>query len=221
MGGDVWRLGRARFALGEGAEERGTVLSRNGERLASFRVEEDFRPGFEVEFEELQRSGVEVHLLSGDRREKVAAAAARLGLSEDRVHAELGPEEKAEYVAAHEPEHGLMVGDGLNDAPAFRVAGSKATPALDRPVLPSQSDFFYVGAGAAAVRQVRAVAWTLHRVVRSNLWLAGLYNVVVLTLCFLALMTPLLCALLMPASSLLLISQSAMRMRAGDVRLRT
>ncbi|PIE23173.1 MAG: ATPase P [Planctomycetota bacterium] len=221
LGEDCWRLGRGRFALGGEEEAPGTYFSENGVQLACFQVQEDFRPGFAEEFEELQSSGIEVHLLSGDRQAKVAAAAARLGLPADRVRAELSPEEKAEYLLAREPELGLMVGDGLNDAPAFRVAGSKATPALDRPVLPSQSDFFYVGAGSSAVRQVRSVAWALRRVVRSNLFLAGLYNLVALTLCFFAQMTPLLCAVLMPMSSLVLISLSALLMRPRDARIRT
>jgi Cu2+-exporting ATPase len=229
--GHVWRLGRARWALEGGAGGAAapvpetlvpeTVFARDGEVLARYVVEEDFRPGFEQEFVQLREEGIEVHLLSGDRQAKVDAAAQRLGLSAEFVHGEMQPEDKARYVQEHDAASGLMIGDGLNDAPAFRVAGSTGTPALDRPVLPSQSDFFYVGAGAEAVRHVRVISVLLHRVVQSNLLLAGLYNALVLALCFAALMTPLLCALLMPASSLALISQSVTRMQSGVRRLRT
>ncbi|MEZ5990451.1 MAG: HAD-IC family P-type ATPase [Planctomycetota bacterium] len=207
-GGRLWRLGRPAWALGraDGEDGRRTVLGRDGVLAGSWRLDEDFRPGFEEELRALEEDGIEVHVVSGDHEDKVRRAAARLGLAEDRVRGDLSPAEKAAYVEARGAADGLMVGDGLNDAPAFRVAGSTATPALDRPVLPSQADFYYVGSGADAVRRVRETGARLRRVVRRDLVFAALYNLGALVLCFAGLMTPLLCAVLMPLSSLALLA---------------
>jgi Cu2+-exporting ATPase len=108
----------------------------------------------------------------------------------------------------------LMIGDGLNDAPAFDVAFCAGAAALDRPVMPARADFFFLGGGSTAVRLILATAKRLHQVVTTNLWLAASYNIVALTLCFLGMMTPLLCAVLMPLSSLVLVWHSVARLRA-------
>ena len=81
--------------------------------------------------------------------------------------------------------------------------------------MPSRADFFFLGVGNAAVHSVLSAAKLLHRVVLTNLWLAATYNLATLTLCFLGAMTPLLCAVLMPLSSLVLVWHTAARLRRG------
>jgi Cu2+-exporting ATPase len=116
-------------------------------------------------------------------------------------------------VAAGGAARTLMVGDGLNDAAAFEAAACAGTPALDRPVMPSRADFFFTGTGAGAVRAVLETAHLLRRAVIANLWRAGAYNVAAVGLAIGGLMSPLLCAVLMPASSLALIATTALRLR--------
>ncbi len=220
--GREYRLGRPGWAGPEGQEGPNgsggeTCFSQDGSPLARFRIREDFRPGFAEAIRHLESTGIEVHLISGDRVTRVEEAGRLLGLARERVLGGQSSEDKAAYVRRLDQGHGLMVGDGLNDASAFREASSTATPALDRPVLPSQADFYYVGGGADAVRAVRETSVLLSRVVRSNLWLAGLYNVGALSLSFAGMMTPLLCAILMPSSSLALLGHSYFRLRRPAV----
>jgi len=176
-----------------------------------FALAEDDRPGIEDELRSLAALGLEVHMMSGDRVERVARAAARMGLPPERAHGGLSPEDKAQRVAAIDRDDTLMVGDGINDAPAFEAAYCAGTPALDRPVLPGRADFFYTGAQPGAVLGVLSTARRLHKTVVANLWLAGLYNAAALVLCFAGVMTPLLCAVLMPMSSLLLLGHTYVR----------
>lgn len=217
--GHEYRLGRPGWAGPENPEGScaEATFSRDGHPLAQFRVQEDFRPGYAEAIAGLEASGIEVHLISGDRQARVAEAGRRLGLDPARVLGDQSPEDKAAYVRRLDQGQGLMVGDGLNDAPAFREASSTATPALDRPVLPSQADFYYVGAGASAVSHVRETSRLLHRVVASNLALAVVYNLGALSLAFSGIMTPLLCAVLMPTSSLVLIAHSYLRLRGSGI----
>ena len=108
----------------------------------------------------------------------------------------------------------LMVGDGLNDARAFDAAFCAGTPALDSPVMPSRADFFF-RAGSGAVAGVLDTAVLLRRVVWHALSLGVAYNAGALALTLTGHMTPLLCAIVMPASSLLLLAYTGWRMRPG------
>ena len=205
------RFGSAAFALGDSPDPRGDPMcyfSRGGRVAAVYAVEEDYRPGAAEELRSLRESGRRVLMLSGDRKDRVARAAADLGLPDADARGGLKPADKARIVA--ELDHGdtLVIGDGLNDAPAFEAAFCAGTPALDRPVMPERADFFYTGFGTGAVSNVLSTAQRFHVTVRRNLWLAGIYNAVAVSFAVAGLMTPLLCAVLMPMSSLLLIAHT-------------
>lgn len=210
--GAEWRLGSRRGG-GERGDARECVLTRDGVVQVAFDLEEDYRAGAEQELLALQERGLQVHLMSGDREERVAAAADRLGLPAQRAHGGMSPKDKAEAIAALGEHDTMMVGDGLNDAPAFDQAYCAGTPAMDRPVLPARSDFCFRGAQAGAVHLLCEVADQHARVVRFNLALALTYNASALSLAFSGLMTPLLCAVLMPISSVALVLHTSIRMQ--------
>ncbi len=96
----------------------------------------------------------------------------------------------------------LFVGDGINDSLVAEAADCAGTPAIDRPFMASRCDFYIVTPGLRPIRAALAMAQTLVRVVRQNLGIALAYNVVTVSLAVAGLMTPLLCAVLMPLSSL-------------------
>jgi len=213
--GAVWRLGGAEFAgaLPDAGGRRECVFSRDGEERARFLLEEDFRAGAAEEVAALRRRGLQVHLLSGDRSDRVQRAAVVLGIAPGLARGGLSPADKAAAIEALDRDDAMMVGDGLNDAPAFAAAFCAGTPAMDRPVLPARADFCFRGATAGAVRSVFEVAGLHARTVRTNLAMALAYNAVALVLCFLAMMTPLLCAVLMPISSAALLLHTSARFR--------
>jgi Cu2+-exporting ATPase len=217
----TWRLGRSRFALpGHAADVAAgaTVFSRDGEPVAVFRLSEDYKSDAAGEVAELCRSGYQVRILSGDAPARVAAAAAALGLDPDLCEGGLTPEAKAARVAELDRDDTLMVGDGLNDSPSFEVAFCAATPAVDRPVLPGKADFFFLGDGIAALRRSLAAARRLRQVVRLNLALAVLYNVAAVALCLAGRVTPVVAAIIMPISSIFVVSLTALRLSAGRSR---
>ena len=193
---------------------RECVLAKDGEVLARFELEEDFRSGAREEVARLAARGLDVHLLSGDRNDRVALAAGQLGIASDNAHGEMSPEQKAAFVAALDDDDTLMVGDGINDAPAFAEAFVAGTPAMDRPVLPHRADFFFRSADAGAVSRVLAIADRYRKVTKTNLVLALIYNVTTVVLAFCGLITPVVCAVLMPLSSLALIAHTSIRLDA-------
>ena len=197
----------------EAPAARAAHLAAGSRLVATFVLEEDFRSGAEAEVAALRRRGLDVHLLSGDRVDRVEAAALRMGIEPARAHGAMSPDQKAAYVRELDDGDVLMVGDGINDAPAFAEAFCAGTPALDRPVLPSRADFFFRGAQMGAVSSVFDVSLLLRRTIRTNLALALAYNLSTIVLCFAGAMTPVLCAILMPLSSLALVTTTGWRMR--------
>lgn len=214
-GDATWRLG-SRGACGLpplAVERRECVLARDGELIAAFDLDEDFRSGARDEIAALQARGLEIHLLSGDRPDRVRRAAELLGVPMAAARGGLSPADKAAVVTAIDRNDTMMVGDGLNDAPAFAVAYCAGTPAMDRPVLPARADFCFRGAQAGAVAALFVVADLHAAVVRTNLAMALVYNSAALAVCFAGAMTPVLCAVLMPISSLALVLHTTGRFR--------
>ncbi len=216
-GGATWRLGRASFACGESAEEL-TCLGRNGETLARFAFQEAVRPGAADEIAGLAALGYELHLLSGDSPEKVAAAAPRLGIDMKNAQGGLSPESKAERVAELDAADTLMVGDGLNDAPSFEAALCSATPAVDHAALPAKADFYYLGDGIAALRRALLAAHRLRGMIKLNLIFASVYNLGAVILSILGYVSPVVAAILMPISSVLIVSFTAWRLSGRRLR---
>jgi Cu2+-exporting ATPase len=203
-GQSEWRLGRPGFASDEGLTDttHQTVLARNGKLVAAFSFREVLRPGAAAEIAALRGDGYDVHLLSGDAPDRVAALATAIGLPADRARAGLGPEDKARAVAALDHRDTLYLGDGINDSLAFEQALCAGTVAVDRPVLPGKSAFFIAGEGLRPLRRALAEARRLRRIVRRVSWLSLAYNVFAVSVCLAGRMSPLRAAVTMPLSSL-------------------
>src|SRR5690606_10538969 len=133
IGDTLYRLGRrgwASKAEAGDAEAAGTevVLGKDGVEMAAFRFEDAYRPGARQAIDALKRLGLEIVLLSGDRPSAVARTARELGI--DRFEAECLPQHKVAVLErlSAEGHRVVMVGDGLNDAPALATAHVSIAP---------------------------------------------------------------------------------------------
>jgi len=211
--GRAWRLGRADFAVAGAAAPDGEAwFAMDGRRLAAFAFDEEIKPGVAAELAALAARGLDVRVLSGDAAARVRTVATAIGLPADRAEGGLSPEAKAARVRELDRRDTLMVGDGINDAPSFAAAFCTATPAVDRPQLPARADLYFLGDGISAVRHALEAAARWRRVVWANLAFALAYNAVALGLSFAGLVTPLLAAVLMPASSLTVVTHTIARL---------
>lgn len=197
--GHDWRLGRAGWA---GVGDGDCVFSRDGEVLAAFSFGEDVRDDAAEEVAALQSRGCEIFLLSGDRRAKVDAMAARLALPVENCHAEMSPQAKATWVEVNDQRDTLLIGDGANDSLAFNAAYCTGTPAIDRGLLEQKADFFFLGRGLSGVRRLLETADARRRTTRRVLAFALSYNAVAIGLSLAGHMSPVAAAVLMPLSSL-------------------
>lgn len=204
-----WSLGKSDAP---GAEPD-AALRRDGEVLATFAFRESPRPGAREQIARFERRGMRVHVLSGDKPEKVAAMLAELGLPADRGLGGLTPDGKAAWLDANGGDGCLMVGDGANDALAFARAGLRGTPVVDRGLLEQKADFYLLGRGLDGLGLLFSVAALRASVLRGVFIFAGVYNVLVAGLALAGHMSPLLAAVLMPASALFTLVRVTCRMR--------
>jgi Cu2+-exporting ATPase len=200
--GWTYRLGAPAWVADGAPDLDDVVFGVDGEALASIATVEDLRPDAAREVRALAAQGYEVAILSGDAQARVDALADQVSIARDHAFGDHGPREKAAWLCANDRENTLVIGDGINDGPAISQAYCSGTPAIDRPFLAARSDFYLVGAGIAPVRIALEAARRLRRVVVLSLGVALAYNALTIALAYAGLMTPLLCAVLMPTSSI-------------------
>jgi Cu2+-exporting ATPase len=218
-----WKRGENVIRFGRWDHEMDSEITRatfswNGSALASLTFEEELRTDAAREVAALARDGYVVHLLSGDTQARVRTVSRQLGIDASRAVWALTPEAKADRVRQIDEGDTLMIGDGLNDRPSFDAALCAGTPAIDHPALPERADFYFLGDGLAAIRLLLGAAKRLRDVVRTNLAFALVYNVAALALCFAGFMRPVLAAVLMPISSVVIVSITAARLSEGGMR---
>ncbi len=212
-GDAVYRLGRADWALAAATAKGpdGTVLSRDGALLAAFRFDDRLRAGAPEAVRQLRARGLQVEILSGDRDAPVRDLAALLGVPHG---ARVSPGAKAAHVAAlaQAGHKVLMVGDGLNDAPALVAAHASMAPASAADVGRNAADLVFLRESLLAVPQAFGIAGDAARLVRQNFALAVAYNAIAVPIAVLGHVTPLVAAIAMSLSSVLVIA-NALRLR--------
>jgi len=214
LDGATYRLGRASWALGrEGAE--GTVLARDGELLASFRFEDRLRQDTVEALQALQSRGIRVEIMSGDNEANVATIARKLGISTYR--AGVLPGDKAKHMAdlAAEGRKVLMVGDGLNDAPALAAAYVSMAPATAADVGRNAADFVFLHESMTAIPFTHQIAQRSGKLIRQNFAIAIAYNLIAVPIAVLGYVTPLIAAVAMSGSSIIVVA-NALRLLASN-----
>ena len=125
----------------------------------------------------LRALGLEIAMVSGDRKETAEAIASELGIT--RVFAEVKPEDKAELVA-QERSRGrrvAMVGDGINDAPALAAADVGVAVGGANDIATAAADIALRHGGITRLPTAFALARRTLRTIRENLFWAFVYNV--------------------------------------------
>ncbi len=222
--GGLYRLGRAGWACkgadaGTSEDAGDPVLARDGTILARFGMRDRLRADAGAALAALRDEGLDVELLSGDTAANAQTVAADLGIA--TVRAGVLPGDKAERLArlAADGHKALMVGDGLNDAPALAAAHVSMAPATAADIGRNAADFVFLHDSLQAVPFAIAIARRADRLVRQNFGLAIAYNVIAVPIAVAGFVTPLIAAAAMSLSSLLVIA-NALRLRGGKAAVK-
>jgi P-type Cu2+ transporter len=155
---------------------------------------------------------LDLHILSGDRDDAVEPIARALGI--DNWQGGLKPAEKIAFIEALKA-HGrrvLMVGDGLNDAPALATAHVSLSPIAAADVTQAQADAVFLGERLAPVLDAIVVARRARALMKENLWFAAIYNAIAVPVAIAGAVTPLIAAAAMSGSSIM-VTLNALRAR--------
>ena len=144
-------------------------------------------------------------MLSGDSPEAAAEIAVKAGLA--TVQAGLTPQEKHAHIAglAARGRKVLMVGDGLNDNPALAAAHVSMSPATALDATQAVADLVYLGGRLAPVAAALDLGCQARRRALQSIAIAALYNSVAIPLAIAGFVTPLIAALAMSGSSVVVI----------------
>ena len=209
-----WRFGRPDW-VGATAKTSTTsaALARDGAEACLVTFSDTIRPDARSAMAELAGLGVEAMLVSGDQQAVVDDVASVLGIT---ALARVTPAEKNTLVLQRQAagHHVLMVGDGLNDGPALKSADVAMAPAAASDVGQMSADLLFFGESLDAVPVAIRVARGTMRVVRQNFALAIGYNFFAVPLAVMGLVTPLVAALSMSASSIVVVA-NALRLRGA------
>jgi len=221
--GREMRLGSAAFceiasdpAFAE-AEKLGasTIAFRWGEQQAVFIVHQSLRPGAVETVAGLAARGMQIRILSGDRPAAVAQIAQALGVQ--HWQGGMTPTEKVAALEALKAQghHVLMVGDGINDAPSLAAAHVSISPITAADLSQAQADAVFLGERLNPVFDTLVASHKARRLMHQNLWLTVIYNAIAVPLAVAGLVTPLIAAVAMSGSSLL-VTLNALRARGAS-----
>ncbi|HEX2842529.1 heavy metal translocating P-type ATPase [Hyphomicrobium sp.] len=186
--------------------------------ITVLRFEDELRPDARVVVSALKAAGYEVSLLSGDRPAAVERAARAAGI--DVWSASVRPDGKIAAIEALKAQgrRVLMVGDGLNDAPALAAAYASLSPSTATDISQTAADAVFQGQSLAPILETLAVARATQRMSLENFGIAIAYNIVFVPLAIGGWVTPLIAALAMSLSSIA-VTVNALRLRRRSLSL--
>jgi len=189
------------------------LIAANGILLGLLRIEDQLRDSAFELIASLGQGGIGITLLTGDSKSAADHLQQQLlahTTSPIQIIADVLPEDKANHIAVlqEQGEHVLMVGDGINDAPALAQADISIAMGSGTDVSMECSDIVLMGSDLKRIPWAIQLGRRTLKTIRQNLSLSLAYNIVLVPVAMAAWVTPVFAALAMPVSSLLVIGNA-------------
>lgn len=194
----------ARAAISMNSAMTPVHIAVDGEVVAVAAMGDRIRGDAKQSLDTLRARGWRTIMLSGDAQDVVSAVARTLGVAQDDAVGGASPEEKLAFVEGLEArgERVIMVGDGVNDAAAIAAAHVGIGVHGGAEACLATADIYLARPGLTPLVELTEGAGNTMRVIRRNIAFSLAYNVIGASLAIAGLLTPLVAAVLMPASSL-------------------
>ena len=228
FGAGIARLGSLNWLRSQGVDfdkgqafvdrwsaEGATIVGLSSEKtlLALLALRDTLKAGAVEVVRELRRQGLDIYLLTGDSTATARSIARAAGI--EHVFAEVLPEQKASQVRQLQGQgrRVAFVGDGINDAPALEQADLGIAVSRATDIAREAADIILLKSEIEAVPESLRLARRTLLTIKQNLFWAFFYNAAGIPLAALGFMSPVLCALAMGLSDLVVIG-NALRLRA-------
>lgn len=198
---------RSRSLLDQGLSP--VYVAIDGTLRATLGLGDPLRKDTPATLRELAAMGYQLAVLSGDRREVVDHVVAQTGVTFTTVLSEQSPEQKLAFIeSAAQQTPVYMVGDGVNDAAALRAARVGIAVCGGAEASLAAADVFSTKPGLGPVLELAVGARRTMRTIRRNLSFSLSYNIIAAVLAVTGHISPLIAAILMPLSSLTVLTNS-------------
>ncbi|MGQ0827623.1 MAG: heavy metal translocating P-type ATPase [Bacteroidota bacterium] len=181
---------------------------KNGRLMATLDMEDELRPNVKETIHELHRQGISTVLLSGDQQQKCEAFAQKAAI--EKIYSEQSPVQKLELIDKFVKENSTaMVGDGINDAPAL----AKATVGISlsnatQVAIQSAQIILLKNNDLLTLIEARLISKHTLITIKQNLFWAFFYNIVAIPIAAIGLLNPMIGALSMAFSDVIVIGNS-------------
>ncbi len=201
----TWNGNSVRFGRGAWVGGASDTAYAIGGRIYAISSTEDLLPDARKSIDSLKAKGLEVCLLTGDTGARAQQVAARLGV--DRFWSEVSPEGKSAILQQLRAAgcSVLMVGDGLNDTAALAAADASIAPGNALDASRNAADVVIVSGRLPGVAEAISTARLAKRRILQNFGVAAVYNAIAVPLAVAGIATPLMAAIAMSTSSLVVI----------------
>jgi len=186
-------------------------LAAGQQLMGWFSISDRIRPEAARAISELLDTGLDVYILTGDQVDAAAAIAGQAGIRDrEKIMAPLSPVEKADRVRelTREGRRVMMVGDGINDAPALAEADVGTAMGRGTDIAIESADAVLMKNDLTLVPELIRISGDTLRVIRQNLFWAFSYNLITVPLAVAGRIHPIVSAALMAMSSLIVVGNS-------------
>ncbi len=199
--------GRA-VEVGRSAEKPGVNVTLDGAPAGAIEIADAIRPEAAAAVKRLRAMGLEVWMLTGDRRETAEEMARQAGI--DNVLAEVMPRDKVERVKQLQAagRRVAMVGDGINDAPALAQADLGIAMGSGTDIAMEAGGIILMRGDLNRVADALELSRRTMRIIRQNLFWAFAYNAVGIPIAALGLLSPMIASAAMALSSVTVVTNS-------------
>ncbi len=199
------KIGRSEFVLSDlNADFSGTLIRIDDEIVARVIIEENVTKGAKNLMDDLKDLNIKTYILSGDCKKRVLNIANRLGIQRSGVFYELAPNEKLALLK-READSSIMIGNGINDSLA--MSGSKISIAVNdsSEMAKASSDIVLLGDDLSSISDSIKLSRSCRISLLRCFLFSFVFNLVGISLAFMGLLKPVVAAILMPLSSLVVI----------------